>query len=304
MVNGALMLNNNYNLKKHIKKITNIIALTFIWGIITLLILSVISGKVYSNRDFLYALWTWETDTINHLWFLQSLACIYILFPLIKEVYDKKDKKVLIYTFFIFFIFTFGNVLLNILFNLLEFIMGTNFITANYLNFFNNFNLFKGFYAYSIVYFILGGLIKQNLSQIKSNDKMKLIILLLLGNFCLFMYGLVMSKSNGGVFDIVWTGYDTIMTLIMCIALFKSAYLIKNSLSKMHYIIELIGQNTLGIYLIHRIVGTILYPYYQLLTCSTNLIANILFGMLVMIVSLLLTLLLKKIPFFKILFKI
>lgn len=38
MVNGALMLNKELNLKKHIKKILKLIILTYIWGSIQLLI--------------------------------------------------------------------------------------------------------------------------------------------------------------------------------------------------------------------------------------------------------------------------
>lgn len=69
MVNGALMLTRKYDLKKHTKKIINIIALTVIWGIITLIILAYIYCTNYSKAGFINALWFWQPGAINHLCF-------------------------------------------------------------------------------------------------------------------------------------------------------------------------------------------------------------------------------------------
>lgn len=304
MVNGALMLNRNYDLKKHIKKIINIIVLTITWGIITLLILALIKGNTYSILSFTKALWTWELGTINHLWFLQTLVCIYILYPVIKEVYDIEDKKVLKYILVVIFIFTFGNVLLNMGANILESILGENYITGRRFNFFNNFNLFTGFYAYSLVYFIIGALLLEELrNDMKINVK-QIVIIFIIGMSILFLYGIIMSNSNKEIYDTVWYGYDTIMTLLVCISIFILSYLAKNKLDKVSSIIQLIGENTLGIYFIHTIVGSVLKPYYITLTFSTSILFNLIFGIIVMVISLIITLVLKRIPIIKSLFKI
>ncbi len=304
MVNGALMLNRNYNLNKHIKKTINIIILTIVWGIITLLILSVIRGTSYSIFDIAKALWTCESGTINHLWFLHALVCIYILYPLIKEVYDIEDKKVLKYILVVIFIFTFGNVLLNIAANIVESVLGVNYLTNNRFNFFSTFNLFRGFFAYSLVYFIVGALLLEKLKNNMKINIVQFIIVFIIGMITLFLYGVMMSKSNKETYDIIWNGYDTIMTLLVCISIFVLSYVAKNKLDKISNIVQLIGENTLGIYFIHIMVGSVLKPYYTTLTFSTSILSNLIFGIVIMAISLMITLTLKRIPLIKSLFKI
>ena len=304
MVNGALMLNRNYNLNKHIKKIINIVVLTIIWGFITLLILSIINKNIYPPLRFLAGLWTWVPHITNHLWFLTTLVCIYILFPLIKTVYDLEDKKILNYILITIFIFTFGNVILNIIVNTTEYIFKINHLTHSRFNFFNHFNLFQGFYAYSLVYFIIGGLIFKKLKGKISINKNKYIVFFIVGLGLLFLNGVMMSKSNEAIYDTVWNGYDTIMTLLICISIFLLTYSIENKLNKISNIIQLIGENTLGIYFLHRFVGSILIPYYIKLNFNTSLLLNLLFGFATMFISLIITLILKKIPVVKFLFKI
>lgn len=313
MVNGALMLNRNYNLNKHIKKIIKIIVLTIVWGIMTLLILSLIKGNSYSIISFTNALWTWEIGSINHLWFLHALVCVYILYPLIKEVYDIEDKKVLNYSLIVIFIFTFGNESLNIVTNIIENISGVNiverilgesYLTSNGFNFFNNFNLFRGFYAYSLVYFIIGGLLIEKLRNNMIINVKQIIVIFIIGMITLFLYGVMMSNSNKEIYDTVWNGYDTIMTLLVCISIFILSYVSNNKLDKVSSIVQLVGENTLGIYFVHRIVGSILKPCYISLTFSTSIISNLMFGIVVMIISLMITLILKRIPIIKLLFKI
>ncbi|HBF7094557.1 TPA: acyltransferase [Clostridioides difficile] len=304
MVSGALMLNRNYNLNKHIRKIINIIILTIIWGMITLLILSPIKGNSYSIPGFVKALWTWEQDTINHLWFLQTLVCVYILYPLIKEVYDIEGKKVLNYILIVIFIFTFGNVLLNMVANIVESILGINYITNHEFNFFNNFNLFRGFYAYTLVYFIVGALLLEKLKNDMRINVNQIIMIFIIGISTLFLYGVMMSNSNKEVYGTVWNGYDTIMTLLMCISIFILSYISNSKLDKLSSVVQLIGENTLGIYFVHRMVGSILKPYYITLTFSTSIISNLVFGIVVMAMSLIITLVLKRIPIIKSLFKI
>lgn len=86
MVNGALMLNRSYNLRKHVRKIIAICILTVVWGILTLAILIPIKGDSYTAIQFAKALVEWKQFRIFHLWFLQTLVCLYILFPLIKGI--------------------------------------------------------------------------------------------------------------------------------------------------------------------------------------------------------------------------
>lgn len=304
MVNGALMLNRDYDLKKHIRKIINIFILMILWAVITLLILAPIKGNNYSILEFAKALWRLESGTINHLWFLQTLVCLYIIYPLIKEVYDKEDKRLLKYIVTVIFIFTFGNVLLNMIANILESILGINYITSNTFNFFNNFNLFRGFYAYSLVYFIIGAVLLEKLNNDMKINAQQMIVIFIIGMSLLFIYGIMMSHSNKEIYDTVWYGYDTIMTLLICLSIFILSFIAKNKLHNASNIIQLIGENTLGIYFLHRIVGSVLKSYYVTFIFSTSILFNLVFGVIVMVISLLITLILKKVPLIKLLFRI
>lgn len=304
LVSGALMLNRPYNFKKHIRKTITITILTIIWAVITLAVLIPIFNDNYNLISFAAALWSWKLERINHLWYLPTLVSIYLLFPLIKELYDKKDRKLLYFILITVFIFTFGNVLISNLANIFEWVLGVNYLEENF-NFFNIFNPFDGFYAYSIVYFIVGGLLLEWIKNNKIKSSKNLILFIaIFATVLLFLYGIVMSISNNKIYDTVWGGYDTIMILSLAVCLFISASKYKPKNNYFSKMIKTIGANTLGIYFTHVIVGSFLEHYYRLIPYHQNFIFNLLFGLIIMLTSLAIVLLLKKIPIIKMLFKI
>lgn len=306
MVNGALMLNRDYNLPRHLRKILMIGVLTFVWGALTLAVLMPVKGDTYTAAEFAKALWNWKLYRINHMWFLQTLVCLYIFFPLIKEAYDKEEKGPLYFFFGTAFLLTFGNVLLSNLANLAEWVLGINHLQKNF-NFFNAFNVFSGFNAYSIVYFILGGWILARLqkNRLRRPGIPALTAILLAALAVLFAYGVMMSQSNGELFDTVYDGYDTVMTLAftVCLFLLSSRYR-EGRFPGMSKALQVIGSNTLGIYFVHVIVGWATVPYYQMLPFSTTLPANLVYGAAVLALSLLIVLVLKKIPVVRLLFRL
>lgn len=312
MVNGALMLNKEYVLKDHIKKIVKVVILIFAWAVITLLALMVIKGNSYTVSDFMHAIATWENGTVNHLWFLHTLVCLYILFPVMKAVYDMKDQKILRYLLIVIFIFTFGNVLLNMGANILESICGVNYIEGHGVEFFNCFQFLDGFYAYSIVYFILGGLIFKKLTAAKEIPAKEILVkeipakamtgIFAAGLVVLFLYGVMMSRANGYLYDTVWEGYDTVMALAMCTAVFLLCYRLQDKLGRLSGLISAIGQNTLGIFFVHRIVWECIKPFFVRFDISMNIVVNLLFAVVILLISLGIVLLLKKIPGIKWLF--
>lgn len=308
MVNGYLMLNSKrkLSLKNHTMKILRISIVTVIWSIILMYFASILKGNEYNTiKSFLYSLSTLESGTLNQLWYIYALICIYILYPIIKELYDKEDKKLLYYFLATFFIFSFGNVFLNIIYNIVEFINGKNTFIDNGYNFFRLTNVYRGISAFSFVYFIIGGLLGKYIEENMENIKTYIfIIALIIGQSLLFAYSVIMTISNGVTFDIVFPGYDTIMTLIMSISIFVISFKLEDKLSKLSGILKIIGDNTLGIYFIHEIVGWALIGYYRSIPYSTNIFMNIGFGFVVMGISLLISLIIKKIPIIKKILKI
>lgn len=301
-VNGALLLNRDFSLKKHISKLVTIVILTEVWGIITLLILMPIKNEYMSLFEFVKSLATWRVPWINHLWYLQALVVIYIFFPLIKKTYDS-ERNNLYFFLVIALLMTFGNVFLFNCANILEFIIGKNYLREN-INFFDEFNAFRGIYGYSIVYFILGGLFfKYKEKFYEKKWVMIAISTIVISMLFLTLYGVLMSKSNGEIYDIVWNGYDTIPTLCMVIALFILSLKYKAN-HKILKVINIVGENSLGIYFVHRIWGSLFLKYFEKLTYSHNILTNLMFTVFILSISLLTVIILKKIPIVKKLFAI
>lgn len=296
-VNGALLLNKSFNLKKHINRIISIIIITVFWAIITLLVLMPIKGEYMSLIEFAKSLWNWRIDWINYLWFMQALVTIYIFFPLIKVAYDK-EINCLYFFLAIAFIMSFGNVLLSNCANIIEFIIGKNYIEGNF-NFFNKFNVFDSIYGYAFVYFILGGLFLKNKDKFYE-DKWKKIAIGVIGVSLALLtaYGILMSKSNGAMYNIIWVGFEMIPTLGMVIAMYILSLRYKGK-SKLSKFISLVSQNSFGIYLTHWTWSFFFIKYMKRLPYSDNILAAIIYAMFLLLISLLTVLLIKKVPLIK-----
>lgn len=299
-VNGALLLNMPLTLKKHIKRLIRIVLLTICWGVLTLLILMPIKGEYMAVNEFLKSFATWKAHWINHLWYLKATVCIYIFLPLIKKSYDEEHN----YLYFFLgaaFIMTFINVFLSNGANILEFILGKNYLKGN-ANFFGEFNPFRGMYGYSIVYFILGGLFFKYRDNFRDKKwSIYAAAAIIVSMMLLTAYGIIMWKSNKEIYDIVWFGYDSMPTLVMVIAIF----ILSLNFSSSYRISKLIittGKNSLGIYFVHMIWGNIFIKYFVQMPLSGNIVSNMLFALFVLITSLFSVIILKRIPMVKNLF--
>jgi surface polysaccharide O-acyltransferase-like enzyme len=299
-VNGALLFNKDFNLKKHIRKIISIIILTVIWGAITLLVLMPIKGEYMSFIEFAKSLWYWKIDWINYLWFMQALVIIYIFFPLMKIAYEK-EINILYFFLAAAFIMSFGNVFLSNCANIFEFVIGKNYIESNF-NFFNNFNAFSYIYGYAIVYFILGGLFLKHKDKFYEKKWEGIAYATIaISIILLTLYGVLMTKCNGEMYDIIWNGFEMIPTLCMVIAIYVLSlrYKGKNKFSKL---ITLISKNSFGIYFVHWSWSFLLIKFIKEIPYSDNFIAALLYALFTLLLSLLTVLLLKKIPIAKKLF--
>lgn len=293
-VNGYLLFNKELKLQPHIFKIIKFIFQTGVWSIITMFVIAFIKGEVLGFKEILEGVWSFKQGWTNHLWYLGTLVCIYIFFPLLKNVYDN-NKKYFLYFVVVCSLFTFGNVLLNeALTFLLKVIFNVN-MNIEGRNFFNIFNPFRGLYSYAFVYFCLGGLVNDFMDKIRAIPFKKRNICAVIGIMfnCLglFLVGLLYSYSSN-TWDTVWGGYDTIFTLFNVCCIFT---LCLNS-KKNNVIIETISQNTLGIYLIHMLFIHMTKQRVMEVPELCNLPFNIIYAIGILIISLIISLLLKKIP--------
>lgn len=300
-VNGYLLFNRGFELKKHIFKMIKLILLTGIWGGISLIVLMLIENEYMSIKDFLVALWTWKDGWINHLWFMGALICIYIFFPVLKNVYDT-NKKIFVYFIVICAIMTFGNRVLNgigtIFLNL-----GMDYKQELNMYFFNIFDPFRGIYGYTFVYFCVGGLMYIILPYLSKFNRVKINCCALLGicisTICLAGWGIYCSKITETVWDVVWNGYDTIFTFGNVIFIFVLCLNYKGDNAKMRKVVNIISRNTIGIYFLHTLFIRLSVDYVKQFSFMCNLPGNLVYALLVMFICMIFILGLKKIPLLK-----
>jgi surface polysaccharide O-acyltransferase-like enzyme len=303
MVNGALLLNRPYTLEKHLWKTGVLGVLYLAWSAITLIIEAPVFGDHYTAGAFLKAVYFSKQNRTNHLWFLPALIYIYLLFPFIKALYDKNDRRFTAYLFILVFAFTFGSKLLDDAFAAIAYITKHPSINSLPVKYWLWFNPFPVFFSYALFYFISGGWLANNRQKVKVGKKV-LITIFLVGWVLLFVYGLVRTKLHKSVYDTVWNGYDSIMTLAMSIALFLLCSGVTIDNEKIKRQIEILGQNTLGIYFIHVPFGVWLTRYYMRLSISKYFVVDLLYAFLVMMLSLMLALIIRRIPFVNRLLKV
>ena len=292
-INGYLLFSKPFDLKKHVFKTIKLVVLAEIWGAITLLILTLINKNSVSINEFLHGLTTWKQGYINHLWFIGALVCIYIIFPLLKVTYDN-HKKSFIYFVFVCGLMTFGNIFLNHLQTVINVFLLNKNVTQYGVNYFNIFNPFRGIYGYTFVYFCLGGIVHIYYNHIANIPQTKKNIISILGIIinclCIFSLGIIYSKVSGTMWDVVWNGYGSIFTL------FNVIFLLSLNYQSDYSIISLISVNTLGIYFLHLFVIKITRPFLLECRITTNIFVNLVYTSFVLIVSLIVVLLIRKVP--------
>lgn len=294
MVNGAIILNKEIDIKDTFLKAIKIYFLYFFWGAALLLLLKLILNDKYTTLDFIKSVFFLKEHRTTQLWFLRALVSIYLILPLIKLAYNDTDRRYLFYTMVVIFVFSFGNNLINIVINSSYYFSEKKAFFDKNFNFFPLFNPFGG-YFYGLFYFIIGAILARRISKKTTIlKKYYSLPLFLFSTLVLFLYGIVMSKTNMKYFSPVWGCYDTPMTLIMSISafIFLSSFRYENKVIKKT--ILLIGRNSFGIYILHIFFIRLLRPILNKSSFSNNLILNVIFVLVVMLLTLITTLILKQ----------
>ena len=79
-VNGYLLLNKPFDLKKHVKKTVRLVVLTFVWAFMLMPVYLLINGEPLSMETVRLAVLNLDVNwRMNYFWFTGSLVCIYIL---------------------------------------------------------------------------------------------------------------------------------------------------------------------------------------------------------------------------------
>lgn len=183
VVNGFLIINKEFELKKHLKKLLNIFLIMSVWAFIDVILINYLNDSNLTLKEVIKN--SVMIDISNKyngpLWFLQNLIMLYLIFPILKVVHDN-DKKIYNYFFIIIAIFTVGVKFLN---NLLPCV--DNIFKLNITKYFNvmlkHYNIINN--GTFIFYFMLGGYIFEYKDTIEKY-KRKFILLGILSSLISF----------------------------------------------------------------------------------------------------------------------
>lgn len=155
LCNGFLLFGKPFNLKKHLRKIGLLLLVLFFWRLAIPAILIPLLGQQFNMIEFLKIAWNYKIGWNNQLWFLETLICIYVVFPLLKFTFE---KSFIVFSLFLSIcaLFTLGNTLLDQLATIARSALTNNTELVSF-NFFKGFNPFAGIKGYAFVYFCAGG---------------------------------------------------------------------------------------------------------------------------------------------------
>lgn len=308
MVNGALLLNKNYSKSKHIKKTVNMLIVLFFWEIISLIYFAALYDRNFQNfsiKDiisYFFGCIRWELPT-GHFWFVIALVSIYLLFLIIKPFYDMPGgKKTLLQIILLIVLLDF---IPNDIDHIQNYMMQKNSehiaIEFSMLDAYLPF----GKYGYAFVYFAWGGLVHNCFyveNRLKDSRYRKLVrrfavFLIFVGWIYIYVMKGLATGFYGENFTNLPNGYACCGTLLLATGVYLSFLLNENG--KEIKAINIISDNTLGIYYIHCLfLAFISYRLYPLIE-ERGIIINFIKALIVLFLSLGTTILIKKIPLLK-----
>lgn len=289
IVNGFLLFQVKFDFKRHVLKTMRIIIITGIWGIFSLIILMIIKNDKFSPTEFLRALISLKQGYINHLWFMEALVFIYILYPFLRWIYEKN---------FSVFKLIFGGIICYTI------VIPTCCAVSEviYGNMEKNFfievlqSIPRSYFFFAIAYFMAGGTIYKFCKNKKiKKEKLILIVIVVIVMISIqTICGVLRSKHMERLFDNAWAGYDSIFIFVTVYLVFivMCQYYKRKTLK----LVKRIGSNSLGIYFIHPILIAIIMGIPEIKLACHSFIVNFIFSIFLVLISFFITIFLKKLP--------
>ena len=263
MVNGALLLSRPFDAKKHALRTLKLAAGMFVWYILTQLIGHLLrDGAAYTLQNLpgilVSALYLYEYDgvALSHLWFVQMLVAVYLIFPLLRAAMETRDAQlrrgfalfVGAMVAFCFLVHDFDHVK--------GVLPGLRYLDLSCVE---TMNPVRGIYGAMIVYFLLGGALHGRREKLAQLPACLPAMMILGGSAALFIEWLLMTKRTEALYDIVYYGYNCLPTLAMSAGVFilaaKAADRLPGAAKRL---CAFVGRNTLAIYYTHWIFGLLL----------------------------------------------
>lgn len=294
-INGFLIINKEFDFKKHLKKMLNIFLIIIIWSLIYTILFKLIFNEKLYFKDIIYSILTTNINDpyTGILWFLQNLLVLYLIYPILKNIHDT-NKKIYNYFFIIVAIFTVGLDFVNSIFNSIN-LLWKNEYTAWINMFLSIYNPISN--GYFILFFMLGGYIFEYKDLLKKHS-VKIYIVSIIGFIIAVIYGIVISKMQHSFYS--WNFlYNSIFLIPIIVSIFTACFNFKNK-NIFTKCLCMIGKKSMGIYLLHIILTNILGKFIFF----DSLHETFIFSFLILIACFFLTILIDKIPYLNKIIKI
>ena len=277
MVNGYLLINKkdityNYVLKKILK----ILLIVIFWNIILSIGVIVIKHE-WRNPIIETAKNLLQKGTFSHFWFFGSLIIIYLFLPKLHKIVNKKKK---IYQRTLLFLFIFC-IIIDII-NIILGIQGKGIFTVNVIQ---TFRLWTWLF-----YFLLGGYIGKYKTEIGNNKNIKFKLITIFATFFVIVYqyfigNYVFKNYHAEYF------YDNIFIIIYVLLVWYGVYS-KSAYQKYESKIEKINKCIMGIYILHPLVIKLISKYYNYGNC----LINIVMFSIIIVICMIISIIIDKIP--------
>ena len=271
-VNGALLLPRPLDIRKHLKKTVTIVAVLAVWKTIVALFC------VFVDRSHPAPIGTLVKDflrfqlgggfgeyPVGYFWFMNALLAVYLVYPLVKLVFDDPGRIALRTVLAVLFAFTVGKDTLVVLLDMLG--AATHHEFTSILGALGEFYIF-GSYGYVLLYFMVGGLVSRAmmpeglkggvdgirwpLRSINRPVAALLIVLCYAVSFGIQRFQHATKGTNLTIDYGYWllpTFAATLLALMLCLT-------VKGTGAKaapVRAVVETVGRNTFGIYMLHMI---------------------------------------------------
>lgn len=279
MVNGNLLLNKSTMSYKYIiKKIFNILLVVLSWNILIFFPKLAIKNKI-ANPFYMALNNLIQKDYFFQFWFFGALILIYLVLPILHKYFNNLKTALLITGTFI---------IISLAIDILSLVRSFSGNSIVQINIIQTFRLWTWF-----AYYLLGGLLGKR--QFKDYvfrhisplvNRIIVTIMIIITNIYQYNVGRYLYKTPYAEYF-----YDNIFTFILNVSLFILVYRIDLSKYKGNTI-ELISNNAMGIYIIHITIIKIMTHFYKFNTPITNICLIF----IVFIVSLIVSMIISKLP--------
>ena len=293
MVNGFLLFGKQkFNFKVHLKKTLHLFIVFLIWAFIQTLINGYLIGDTMSAGKLVYLVLQTQIGKgyDGVLWFMENFIALYLIYPLIRLAYDH-DRKLFMYIFWLFAFFSVGISTLSLIRDAIAVYHNTNLLNDG-IDFLNRFNPTGN--AYFVFCLMLGGILHDSQEWLVKH-KLELAVTGLAAWAAISTTGIWLSVKTGQNYS-SGCNYCSISMVIMMISMTALSLSFRTHHKFTNRLLSCIGKNTMGIYLIHYIM---IFAWNRFIGANGNFVHRFLEVIIIYFISLLITVILRKIPVLK-----